>query len=41
VARRAIARGVDGNGGKAKIAARAEDADGDLAAVGDQNLAQG
>ena len=38
VDRVAVGVGVDGGGGDAHLAARAHDADGDLAAVGDQDL---
>jgi hypothetical protein len=35
-----IAFGVDGDGRHAQLAAGADDANGDLAAIGDQNLLQ-
>ena len=35
----AVEVGVHGDGGDAELAARADDADGDLAPVGDQDLA--
>jgi hypothetical protein len=35
----AIGVGVDGDAGQARVAARADDPDGDLAPVGDQDLA--
>ena len=38
VARRAIAVGVDGDGRQPHFAARANDSDGDLAAVGDEDF---
>ena len=41
VASGAITGGIHGDGGEAEIAAGAEDAHGNLAAIGDQNLAQG
>ena len=40
VERRAIGVGVDGDGADAHLAQRAGDADGDLAAVGDEDLAK-
>ena len=38
VRRAAVAVGIDRDGADAELAQRPEDADGDLAAVGDQNL---